>query len=306
MNLAAIDIGSNAARLYICTFYNENDKPQHKVLEFVRVPIRLGDFVFLEKQIPAKKESELLDLMKAFRILMDLFRVDHFKAVATSALREAHNGPEIVKRVLEETGIGIEIISGKKEAELIYKAQHQTLDMGKKVLFVDVGGGSTELSLLHGHKKIIAQSFDLGTVRILDNQDDEKVWKQLKQFIQREIEPHKPDFILGSGGNINKAFDLMKVKQGKFASDKQLKETYKFLQRYSLTDRINKLGMNPDRADVIIPALEVYLFIQNYSNINKFSVTGLGLKEGLIYDLYYELNSKDAPDFESSLGYSEV
>lgn len=306
MILGAIDIGSNAARLYICSISLEHGVPKHKVIEFVRVPLRLGDYVFINKSIPERKATDLLDMMRSFALLLKLFRTEHFRACATSALREAENGPELVTQIEHETGIKIEIISGQEEADLIWRAQTNLLDMHQNSLFVDVGGGSTEISLLSGKEKIASRSFNLGTVRILDNQDDDSVWKDLSHWLKTEIKPRVPGLILGSGGNINKAFDLMKIKNGKTATHKNLKELYYYLQRYSLKERIQVLGLNPDRADVIIPALEIYLQVMDVTEIKKIAVTGMGLKEGIVFDLFYQLTKTRPSGFDSSARFSAI
>lgn len=306
MILGAIDIGSNAARLYICSIHLENGFPKHKVIEFIRVPLRLGDYVFINKTIPEKKATDLLDMMKSFALLLKLFRTEKFRACATSALREAENGPELVNQIEAETGIKIEIISGQEEADLIWRAQLNLLDMHQNSLFVDVGGGSTEISLLSGKEKIASRSFNLGTVRILDNQDDEIVWKELSSWLKSTIKPRIPNLILGSGGNINKAFDLLKIKNGKSATYKNLKELYNYLQRYSLKERVQVLGLNPDRADVIIPALEIYLYVMEATEIKKIAVTGMGLKEGIVFDLFYQLTQTRPAGFDSSARFSII
>lgn len=285
MVLGVIDIGSNAARLFVCSFYNRQSIDKFKIIEFIRVPIRLGDFVFIDNEIPKKKQKDLLLMMQAFANLMKLYRVEAFEAVATSAFREAKNGPDLVDQIFKQTGIYINVIDGKKEANYIWNANVKLTDVTKNVLFVDVGGGSTEISLgINGEKKY-AKSFPLGTVRILDNQDDEKVWLQMKNWLHKYIIPYQPEFILGTGGNINKLFDLMKVKPLKLVDYKSVKEWFQYINSLSLKERIAILGLNTDRADVISPAIAIYLTIMKHSNINHITISGIGLKEGVMQDL---------------------
>lgn len=286
MNVAAIDIGSNAARLYICSFFNDaEDRARIKILEFVRVPVRLGESVFQEGFINAQKEEDLKKMLQSFRLLMDLFQVEDLRACATSALREAANGVEVCDRLESSTGIKIEIISGQQEAELIYKAHQGALEEGKKLLFVDVGGGSTEISLLHGEQQLASRSFDLGAVRILDGKDIPEDWREMKLWLKTVIKPLAPDFILGTGGNINKMFDMMKLKQGRFATTKQLTTTYEYIQSFPMEQRVKNLGLNPDRADVILPACDVYIAVMKASDVGKITISGLGLKEGIVAEL---------------------
>jgi exopolyphosphatase/guanosine-5'-triphosphate,3'-diphosphate pyrophosphatase len=286
LNVAAIDIGSNAARLYICSFFHDGaDQTRIKILEFVRVPVRLGEDVFTTQRIPEAKEAELLELLKAFQILMKLFHVEDYKACATSAMREAKNGKEVAQRIEAAIGIKIEIIPGNKEAELIYKAHQGAIEEGGKLLFIDVGGGSTEISLLQGQKKIASKSFNLGAVRILDKKDKVKDWELMREWLKLVVKPFEADYAIGTGGNINKFFDLMKLKEGRFATQKQLKTTYDYVGSFNLEDRIKKLGLNPDRADVILPAIEIYMNVLKASGTGRITISGLGLKEGIVAEL---------------------
>lgn len=283
MKVAAIDIGSNAARLYICSFFNEGpDRARTKILEFVRVPVRLGESVFQTGSITPEKEAELTKMLAAFKLLMELFGVEEYRACATSAMRESVNGQQVAERVEAATGIRIDIISGEEEAALIYQAHQAAMDEQKKILFVDVGGGSTEISLLDGTKIVASRSFDVGAVRMLDKRDLTNTWKKLKQWLKDEVKPMKPDYMLGTGGNINKMFDLMNLKQGKFASAKQLQTTYDYVSSFSVADRVLNLGLNVDRADVILPAVDIYLATMRAASVNKITVSGLGLKEGIV------------------------
>lgn len=305
MNVAAIDIGSNAARLYICSFFHDGaDQTRIKILEFVRVPVRLGDDVFANQRIPEAKEAELLELLKAFQILMKLFHVEDYQACATSAMREAKNGKEVAERIEAAIGMKIDIIPGTKEAELIYKAHQGAIEEGGKLLFVDVGGGSTEISLLQGQKKIASKSFDLGAVRILDKKDKVKDWELMREWLKSVVKPFEADYAIGTGGNINKFFDLMKLKEGRFATPKQLKTTYDYVASFNLEDRIKKLGLNPDRADVILPAIEIYMTVLKASGTNKITISGLGLKEGIVAELLEKHHQAVIRNFQGNQRFS--
>lgn len=285
MIVAAIDIGSNAVRLYIVSLSNSYESG-YKTLEYVRVPVRLGDYVFINNFIPEKKEQDLVDLMRSFKILMDLFRVEAYRACATSALREAKNGPKIVQRIKGEVQVNIEIISGEEEAQLIFTAHNNLINQYSKALFVDVGGGSTEITFFQNNQISNSKSFKLGTVRILDNKDDEKVWEELFDWLKHAVKTNKPDIVIATGGNISKAFSLMQVKNGKPTPFKKLKHLYDTLNGLSYRERISHLGLNPDRADVIIPALEIYISTMKASNCNTILTSGLGLRDGMIRQLF--------------------
>lgn len=305
MNVAAIDIGSNAARLYICSFFHDGaDQTRIKILEFVRVPVRLGEDVFTTQLIPENKEAELLELLRAFQILMKLFHVEDYKACATSAMREAKNGKEVANRIEAAIGIKIDIIPGTKEAELIYKAHQGAIEEGGKLLFIDVGGGSTEISLLQGQKKIASKSFDLGAVRILDKKDKVKDWELMREWLKSVVKPFEADYAIGTGGNINKFFDLMKLKEGRFATLKQLKTTYDYVGSFNMEGRIKQLGLNPDRADVILPAIEIYMTVLKASGTGKITISGLGLKEGIVAELLEKHHQAVIRNFQGNQRFS--
>lgn len=270
----------------------------------MRVPVRLGEDVFTTQRIPENKEAELLELLKAFQILMKLFHVEDYQACATSAMREAKNGKEVAKRIEAAIGMKIDIIPGTKEAELIYKAHQGAIEEGGKLLFIDVGGGSTEISLLQGQKKIASKSFDLGAVRILDKKDKVKDWELMREWLKSVVKPFEADYAIGTGGNINKFFDLMKLKEGRFASPKQLKTTYDYVASFNLEDRIKKLGLNPDRADVILPAIEIYMTVLKASGTNKITISGLGLKEGIVAELLEKHHQAVIRNFQGNQRFS--
>ena len=286
MKYTAIDVGSNAVRLLIANIIENNGSISFKKNTLVRVPVRLGDDAFLHKHISAKKADDLVKSMQAFRNLMDVFKVTDYMACATSAMREAENGPEVVARIKEEAGIDLEIVHGENEAKIIYASHAEiNIDKDKNYLYVDVGGGSTELSLFSKGELVASQSFNLGTIRILDNQDKEETWNEMKDFIREHTRNHKNIFGIGTGGNINKLYKLSGEKDGAPLTYLKLKSLYNYLDSYSMKERINVLGLNQDRADVIIPACEIYLTVLKCANIKSMYVPTVGMVDGIIQTL---------------------
>ncbi len=286
MRYAAIDIGSNAVRLLIADIVENNRSVSFKKNTLIRVPLRLGDDAFLEHHLSDKKETDLVKTMLAFRNLMDVYKVTDYMAYATSAMREAKNGPEIAKRIKDEANIDLEIVHGQKEAGLIYASRvEQNIDKGKNYLYIDVGGGSTELSLFSAGELWASRSFNIGTIRMLDNQDTEETWNEMKEFIRENTRQFKLIAGIGTGGNINKLYRLSEEKNNAPLSFGKLKSLYTYLNSFSLKDRINVLGLNMDRADVIIPACEIYLTVMKCANIKNIYVPTIGLVDGIIQTL---------------------
>lgn len=287
MRYAAIDVGSNAVRLLIAEIIENNGSISFKKNTLLRVPVRLGDDAFLNKKISDKKANDLIKSMQAFRNLMDVFKVTDYMACATSAMREAVNGQEVANRIKEEAGIDLEIVHGQNEAKIIYASHAEVnIDKGKNYLYIDVGGGSTELSLFSGEQLLASQSFNLGTIRILDNQDKEETWTEMKNFIRDHTRAHKNIFGIGTGGNINKLYKLSGEKDNSEPlSYLKLKALYNYLNSFSLKDRINVLGLNQDRADVIIPACEIYLTVLKCAGIKSIYVPTVGMVDGIIQTL---------------------
>ena len=286
MRYAAIDVGSNAVRLLIANIIENNGSISFKKNTLVRVPVRLGDDAFLNKHISDKKADDLIKSMQAFKNLMDVFKVTDYMACATSAMREADNGQDVAARIKEETGVDLEIIHGEKEAKIIY-ASHAEIDIDKdkNYLYIDVGGGSTELSLFSHGELLASQSFNLGTIRILDNQDKEETWNEMKDFIRENTRHHKNIFGIGTGGNINKLYKLSNEKDNIPLTYAKLKSLYNYLDSFSMKERINVLGLNQDRADVIIPACEIYLTVLKCANIKSMYVPTVGMVDGIIQTL---------------------
>ncbi len=285
MRYAAIDIGSNAVRLLIADIIRNNGVVSFKKNTLVRVPLRLGDDAFINKEISPQKEEDLIKTMSAFRNLMDVYKVSDYMACATSAMREATNGGEIVGKVKME-GVDLQIIDGSREAKIIYSSHiQQQLENKKAYLYIDVGGGSTELTMFADMKLLASRSFDIGTIRILDNQDKEETWEEMRKWVKSQCKPYKAVYGIGTGGNINKLSRLVNVSEDKPVSYAKLKSMYEYLNAFSLKDRINVLGLNSDRADVIIPACEIFLTLMKYGRLRQVIVPRVGLADGMIQTL---------------------
>lgn len=289
MRYAAIDIGSNAVRLLIADIAETSDPVTFKKNTLIRVPLRLGDDAFIEKKISEKKIENLIKTMSAFRNLMDVYGVTAYLACATSAMREAVNGPEIVKQVKEKAGVNLEIVGGQREAKIIYASHfEEKLEKKKNYLYIDVGGGSTELSFFADGVLVASQSFNIGTIRILDNQDKAETWKAMESFIAANTQSYKNITAIGTGGNINKLFRLSEEKEGKALSFSKLKNLHHHLSSYSLKDRIQVLGLNTDRADVIIPAAQIFITVMKWASIKNIFVPKVGMVDGIIQLLIEE------------------
>jgi exopolyphosphatase/guanosine-5'-triphosphate,3'-diphosphate pyrophosphatase len=287
---AAIDIGSNAVRLLISNIILKDEKkePTFKKSELIRVPIRLGADVFLGGNISDANKNRMIAAMKAFRLLMQVHGVEKYKACATSAMRDASNGKELIAEIENETGINIEIINGKKEAEIIASTDLSKLIDGKKsYLYVDVGGGSTEFTVFSKGKLLCSKSFKIGTVRLLNNNTDHKIiWKEIKTWISVHTKGLKKMALIGSGGNINKIFKMSNQRPEKPLSYIYMNAHYQFLKKMTYEERIAELGLNQDRADVIIPATKIYLSAMKWSKSKKIYVPKIGLSDGIIKSLF--------------------
>lgn len=287
MRFASVDVGSNAVRLMLCHVFESDGEPVLKKNELIRIPIRLGEDAFLQGRISGEKAHKLIQTMKAFKLLINVFDAIDYRACATSAMREASNGEEIIERVKNEAGLDLELISGKFEAEIVYSnhvAEH--LDNNVSYLYVDVGGGSTELTLFSKGKCIISKSFNIGTIRMLHNKIEKDYWQQFKEWIRENVKGYHPIIAIGSGGNINKIFKMLKKRESKPLNYENLRELNEQLQLLSYEERISQLGLNPDRADVIVPAAKIFLTIMKHASIDKIIVPQIGLSDGLIHLLY--------------------
>lgn len=290
MKLAAIDIGSNAARLLISeASADKNNKASFTKLSLVRVPLRLGFDVFETGRISDKKVDLLLFTLKGFLNLSQAFEVKRMKACATSAMRDAANAHEIISLVKEETGIDIEVISGSQEASLVFENHiAENLDKEHSYLYIDVGGGSTELTFFSNNEMIFKDSFNIGTIRLLKDQVDDGTWDEMKATIKTKTKGFKTVVAIGSGGNINKVFSLSKRKDGKPLSFELLRDYYKELSNVSLNDRIYIYKLKEDRADVIVPALKIYISAMRWAGATEIYVPQIGLADGLIQHLWNE------------------
>ena len=291
--LAAIDIGSNAIRILIANVVQEvGEHPVYMKSEMIRVPIRLGQDSFTVGEISKKNMKRVVKAMKAFRLIMKVNGVKHYMACATSALRESNNADELVALVKKKAKIKIEVIDGRKEAEIISNTTILN-DFGQNLnyLYVDVGGGSTEFSVLQGGKRIVSKSFKTGTVRMINNMVNEKVWFEIEKWIQTHTAGIEKLALLGSGGNINKIFKLSNTKEGKPLTYIKINTFYQDLKMLTYEQRILKYNLNLDRADVILPALEIYLKALKWSGATKVFVPKIGLADGMIKMMYKKFNA---------------
>ncbi len=287
--LAAIDIGSNAIRLLINYVENQGSRVDFKRAAFVRVPIRLGEDVFTTGEIGERKRERLCDAMKGFKALMQTFNVQAYRACATSAMREARNGGEVIDYILKQSGINIEIISGKEEAQTIFEAGDIAglMNSDQTYLYVDVGGGSTEVTVYANHKPVMSESFPIGTVRMISEAVGKDEFRNFREWLQTKALPYSPVAIIGSGGNINKIHKLLGKKDNRESLRYvELKILYGQLKSMSYDERINNMGLNAYRADVIMPALKIFLTSSKVCKIDKIIVPKIGLADGVIHHLY--------------------
>ena len=291
--LAAIDIGSNAIRILIANVVQEvGDHPVYMKSEMIRVPIRLGQDSFTVGEISKKNMKRVVKAMKAFKLIMKVNGVKHYMACATSALRESNNADELVARVKKKSKIKIEVIDGRKEAEIISNTTIlDSFGQNRNYLYVDVGGGSTEFSVLQDGKRIVSKSFKTGTVRMINNMVNEKVWFEIEKWIQTHTAGIEKIALLGSGGNINKIFKLSNTKEGKPLTYIKINTFYQDLKMLTYEQRILKYNLNLDRADVILPALEIYLKALKWSGATKVFVPKIGLADGMIKIMYKKFNA---------------
>lgn len=291
MRLAAIDIGSNAARLLISDVIpGPQDKPEFVKVSLVRVPLRLGFDVFDKAEISAGKVEKILKTIKSYKYLLDVYDVKHLKACATSAMRDARNSEEIIQKVKAETGIEIKVISGQEEASFIYE-NHIAEDMtnAESYLYIDVGGGSTELTFFSDGRLVFKESFNIGTIRLLKNQVAEAQWDDMKEFVKSKTKGFHHVTAIGSGGNINKIFSLSKRKEGKPLQLDLLRDYFKEFSNLTVAQRISLYKLREDRADVIVPALLIYINVMRWADAEEIYVPKIGLADGLIYTLYEEV-----------------
>jgi len=289
---AAIDIGSNAVRVLISNLVvSHGASPKYMKSSLVRVPIRLGQDSFTVGEISPRNIKRMVKAMKAFKLIMKVNNVKKYMACATSALREANNASEVIKEVKKKTGIEIQVIDGKREAEIIATTNiFESINKNRTFLFIDVGGGSTEFSVLVKGERVISKSFKVGTVRMINNMVSEKVWDEIKEWVETHTKQYSKLALLGSGGNINKLFKIAKVKEGRPLSMIKLNQLYNELNQLDYNERILQWELNPDRSDVIIPATQIYLKALQWSGASEIFVPKIGLSDGMIKVLYRENN----------------
>jgi exopolyphosphatase / guanosine-5'-triphosphate,3'-diphosphate pyrophosphatase len=293
---AAIDIGSNAVRLLVSNVFEDGAKVTYKKQSLIRVPIRLGADAFLKQHFPEEKVRDFIDTMHAFKHLLNVYRPHKVRALATSAFREADNGVEIVNQVYNETGIKIEIVSGKEEAEVVYaNGLRENMDVDKTYLYMDVGGGSTELTLFNNHEAVTSRSFNIGSIRLLLGMVPDRDWDEMKTWV-KDIQStvDKEIAIIGSGGNINKYCKLLMRDYGESVSYDELYNLYKRLRGMSSEDRIQELYLNPDRADVIVPAGKIFTSVMRWSKAKSAYIPKIGVSDGVIKMLYKEHKLENA------------
>lgn len=293
LKFAAIDIGSNAARLLLTNVVEEGSSAVFRKSSLVRMPLRLGEDSFSTGVLSERRIDKLVKTMIAYRNLMEVEDVVAYKACATSAMREAKNAKEVVDYVLEKSGIDIEIIDGKREAEIIYSNEIvEMLNDSGPYLYMDVGGGSTEITLFENKMNVISRSFEVGTIRLLKEKVSDETIEEMKQWVKELGVKKRNPKIIGSGGNINKIYKLSGKTENAPLSYSEFKELYKFLQYYSVDERIKVLGMNPDRADVIIPASKIYLKVMKWAGAKQVIVPTIGVSDGIVHMLYREYKAQ--------------
>lgn len=289
LRFASVDIGSNAIRLLLCNVYEGGEEPLFKKAELIRFPLRLGEDAFLKGYIREETIVKLVKVMSAFRSLIDAFDVVSYRVCATAAMREASNRREVLERVKKESGIKIEVIEGRLEAELIHSnhiADHLPAD--HSYMYIDVGGGSTELTVFSEGQYHSSGSYNIGTIRMLHDKVTREQWNEFKEQVKQLSADHQPMVAIGSGGNINKIFKLANRKENQFLSFSKLKECYDYVSTFTLEQRIRDLKLNPDRADVIIPAFRIFIAIMKAAGIDRIMVPQVGLSDGIVHKMYEE------------------
>lgn len=292
MKLAAIDIGSNAARLLITEVIgSKGESPHFNKLNLFRVPIRLGFDVFESKNISSEKTEMLIQTLKSFRHLINAYKITQIKACATSAMRDADNAQKILSIIKKETGLDIEVISGEMEALIVYENHiAEYLDKDHSYMYIDVGGGSTEISIFGNGQLTFNKSFNIGTIRLLKNKIEADDWDEMKEEIKIATKGHKDIIGIGSGGNINKIFSMSKKKDGKPLHIDLLRDYYKELNSFTVSERIINYNLREDRADVIVPALQIYINAMRWVGCEEIYVPKIGLADGLIHHLWEEIH----------------
>ena len=287
--LGAIDIGSNAARLLIASINIGEPQPKLRKTILLRVPLRLGEDVFTNGKISDARTKKFIRLMKAYKQLLSIYEVKRYRICATSAMREALNGQAVADKIRKKTGMMIEIISGKDEARIIYESKiTDELNPDKAYMYVDVGGGSTEITVIENHRKTHSKSFRIGTLRLLANKVSPDEWTSMSEWLETMRDKASNMEIVGLGGNINKLYRLANLPKGQPLTPQNLQSIYSELKVLTPDERMVKYDMKPDRADVIVPASEIFLFVCSKANIPAINVPTIGLADGIVHALYEE------------------
>jgi exopolyphosphatase / guanosine-5'-triphosphate,3'-diphosphate pyrophosphatase len=291
MKLAAIDIGSNAARLQISAILHDDNGVSFKRVEYVRFPLRLGHDVFTHGSLTPESAARTAKLMQVYKLLMELHEVEAYMAVATSAMREASNGPDVVRQIAENVGVKIHIIDGQKEAELINNVVVVALD-NRQFIHIDVGGGSTELNVYLNRKKVASRSFKIGSVRLLEGKEIKGSWRKMQDWVAENVDRSQPIMAVGTGGNISKLFSMVPKTADNTTSLDHIEHIKNYVAGFSFEDRVNKLRLNEDRADVIVPAAEIYTSVMRWAGAEQIIVPDLGLKDGILQLVHQQLTKK--------------
>jgi exopolyphosphatase/guanosine-5'-triphosphate,3'-diphosphate pyrophosphatase len=287
LKLAAIDIGSNAVRCQISSVLEYNHHVTFKKVEYIRYPIRLGEDVFASGYISEAKQEKFIKFLHALKLLIEVHEVADYQVCATSAMRSAKNATEIIEKVKDRLGMTIKVIDGATEAELINRVILNLLDE-KNYLHIDVGGGSTEFNIYVNREKMASQSFEAGSIRHMQGNDSELIWTNMQNWVRENARKYHVTRSIGTGGNINKIFDMAGKTHGKPIFRKQIEEIVEQMAAMKMEDRINIMLLNPDRADVIVPAAEIYLSAMHWAHIESMIVPAVGLKDGMLQSLYHK------------------
>ena len=288
MKLGAIDVGSNAMRVLIGEVQKPVGKWNYSKIAYLRLPIRLGEDVFEKGKISEGKIDQFIDGLQIFKKFLEFYKVTNYRAVATSAMRDSENGKKIIQRVKKETGISLEVISGKEEAELVYSTFQLIPDLKMNYVLVDVGGGSTEITLFQNNRVHTARSFQIGSVRLLKDKVEKKEWVTMMKWITKELVPFNPLRIFGAGGTINSVHKVLKKHEGSAVSYADMLALKSSLSKLTVDERVLTYKMKPDRADVIVPAMEIYMKLMDTLGAKEIFVPKMGLSDGIMLDLYRE------------------
>ncbi|WP_192823663.1 phosphatase [Rufibacter sp. LB8] len=285
MRLAAIDIGSNAVRCQISNVFRYEDHTLFKRVEYIRYPMRLGEDVFATGIISQAKAEKFIKFLHALKLLMEVHGVHDYMICATSAMRSAHNAQEILHEVQKRLGLHIQVIDGTTEADLINMVIKQQLD-DRNYLHIDVGGGSTEFNIFVNRLKVASISFEQGSIRHMQGDESEEIWNTMQKWVTENARHYHVTRAIGTGGNINKIYDMAKKAAGKPIFRKQIEEVVDHISSMSMEERVKVLLLNADRADVIVPAAEIYLSAMKWAHVESMLVPQIGLKDGILQSLY--------------------